>query len=99
MKMDLKNINSLLSKELPNLKSKFQVATLKIFGSYIRNEQNSKSDLDLLVTFTKSPDLFEFIELENYLSDLLNLKVDLVMRSSLKLHIGKQILAEARPVS
>ena len=96
--MDLKNIKAVLQKELPRLKSEFQVATLEIFGSYVQNKQIPSSDLDLLVTFSKSPNLLQFIELENYLSDLVDLKVDLVMRSSLKPHIGKRILSEARPI-
>jgi len=98
MKNDLKNISSVLRKELPKLKSEFKVATLEIFGSYVRNEQNAKSDLDILVTYSKAPDLLQFIELENYLSDLFELKVDLVMRSALKPNIGKRIISEARPV-
>ncbi len=98
MKKDLKNISSVLRKELPKLKSEFKVSTLEIFGSYVRNEQNSKSDLDILVTYSKAPDLLQFIELENYLSDLFELKVDLVMRSALKPNIGKRIIAEARSV-
>ena len=98
MKKNLENISLILSKELSKLRSEFNVESLEIFGSYVRNEQNSKSDLDLLVTYTKSPDLLEFIELENYLSDLFGVKVDLVMRSALKPNIGKQILTEAKPV-
>ncbi len=98
MKKDLKNISSVLRKELPRLQSKFKVSTLEIFGSYVRNEQNLKSDLDILVTYSKTPDLLQFIELENYLSDLFELKVDLVMRSALKPNIGKRIIAEARSV-
>lgn len=98
MKSNLKNISSVLRKELPKLKSEFKVATLEIFGSYARNEQNAKSDLDILVTYSKAPDLLQFIELENYLSDLFELKVDLVMRSALKPNIGKRIISEARPV-
>jgi len=54
--------------------------------------------LDILVSFSKTPGLFEFIRLENYLNDLLGIKVDLVMRTALKPNIGKQIISEARPV-
>ena len=93
MKNNLENIRSILHRELPKLKSEFNVATLEIFGSYVRDEHNPESDLDILVTYTKAPDLLEFIELENYLSDLFELKVDLVMRSALKPNIGKQILS------
>jgi predicted nucleotidyltransferase len=98
MKENLENISLVLRKELPKLKSEFKVATLEIFGSYVRNEQSAKSDLDILVTYTKAPDLLQFIELENYLSDLFELKVDLVMRSALKPNIGKRIISEARSV-
>lgn len=98
MKKDLKNISAVLRRELPLLKSEFEVSNLEIFGSFVRNEQRPDSDLDILVTFTKAPNLFQFIELENYLSDLFQLKVDLVMRSALKPNIGKRILSEARPI-
>jgi len=98
MKKDYENIRLALSKELPKIKSSFNVSELDVFGSYVRNEQKDDSDLDILVTFSKVPDLFQFIELENHLSDLLGLKVDLVMRSALKPNIGKRILSEAKPV-
>ena len=96
--MNFKNIISILRKGLPTLKSDFNVESLEVFGSYVRNEQKPKSDLDILVTYKKSPDLLEFIELENYLSDLFGVKVDLVMRSALKPNIGKRILSEAKSV-
>jgi predicted nucleotidyltransferase len=53
------------------------------------------SDLDILVTFKEVPSLLTFIAMENYLSDLLGVKVDLVMKDSLKPKIGGQILREA----
>jgi len=69
-----------------------------VFGSYVRSEQNMNSDLDLLVTFKEIPSLLTFIAIENYLSDLLGIKVDLVMKDSLKPKIGQRILREAIPV-
>ena len=65
-----------------------------VFGSYTRDEQSPSSDLDLLVTFHEPPSLLRFIELENYLSDLLGVKVDLVMKDALKPRIGERILNE-----
>ncbi len=53
------------------------------------------SDLDLLVEFDTTPTLFSFIRLENELSQLLGVKVDLVMKDGLKPALGTQILAEA----
>ena len=85
----------ILRKNLPYLTEQYQVATLEVFGSYVRSEQRKDSDLDILVTFSKSPSLLKFIRLENDLSDRLGVKVDLVMKDSLKPHIGQQILSEA----
>ena len=98
MKIELKNITFKLKKELPKLKSQYNVAALEVFGSFVRNEQNANSDLDVLVSFSKTPSLFKFIELEDYLSELLSVKVDLVMKSSLKPNIGQRILAESQSI-
>lgn len=77
------------------LKEKYNVKEIGIFGSYVRNEQKKKSDLDVLVTFDKTIDLFTFIELENYLSDILGVKVDLVMKEGIKPRLKERILNEA----
>ena len=98
MNNKLNNILLKLKVELPLLRTQYYVTSLEVFGSYVRNEQTPKSDLDILVTFSKAPSLFKFIELEDYLSDFLSVKVDLVMRSSLKTNIGQRILAEAQLV-
>ena len=87
-----------LKKMLPLLHEKYHVQTMELFGSFVRDEECDKSDLDLLVTFYEIPTLFEFVALENYLSDELNIKVDLVMRDNLKPEIGKRILGEAQPI-
>jgi len=83
-----------LRQHLPELRDKYSVSYIGIFGSYIRGEQTKDSDLDILVQFEKTPGLLKYIELENYLSDLLGVKVDLVMKSALKPNIGKRILNE-----
>lgn len=98
MKKQIENIFSILRRELPKLQLQYNVDTLDVFGSFVRDEQTAKSDLDLLVTFTKSPSLFSFLELEDYLSVLLGVKVDLVMKSSLKPNIGQVILSEAQAI-
>ena len=87
-----------LKNMLPFLQDKYHVQTLEIFGSFVRGDEREGSDLDLLVTFYETPTLFEFVALENYLSDELNVKVDLVMKDSLKPEIGKRILREAQPI-
>jgi len=57
---------------------------LGIFGSFARNEQNSKSDIDLLVKFKETPSLLQLIKIENDLSIKLGVKVDLVTDGSIK---------------
>jgi predicted nucleotidyltransferase len=64
----------------------------------IEEHFSKDSDLDILVTFKEDPSLLTYIAIENYLSDLLGIKVDLVMKDSLKPKIGQQILREAIPV-
>ena len=87
-----------LRQHLPELAEKYRVRSLEVFGSYVRNEQTPDSDLDVLVTFDKAPGLLGYISLENHLSDMLGIKVDLVMKTALKPRIGQNILREAVPV-
>jgi len=83
-----------LRKHLPELAKQYDVETIGIFGSYVRGDEKKTSDLDLLVTFTRKPGMFKYLSLENHLSDLLGVKVDLVMDSALKKRIGDQIRSE-----
>ena len=83
-----------LRQQLPLLAERYQVESFGVFGSYVRHEQRSGSDLDVLVTFREPPSLLRFIELENYLSDTLGVKIDLVMKDGLKPRIGQRILKE-----
>ncbi len=76
------------------LAEKYKVKEIGIFGSYVRGEQKLKSDVDLLVDFSESISLLDFIHLENELGVLLGVKVDLVMKTALKPRIGKHILEE-----
>ena len=92
--MNVSEIKSILQAHKQELKEKYKVAEIGIFGSYVRGEQKEGSDLDVLVEFDGSIGLFKFVKLENYLSEILGTKVDLVMRGGLKPRIGKHILRE-----
>ncbi len=83
-----------LKQHFPEIKEKYSVSYLGVFGSYVRGEQTKVSDLDVLVEFDETPGLLKYIELEYYLGDLLGIKVDLVTRTGLKPNIGKHILNE-----
>jgi len=94
----LDEIKNTIRRNLDYLKSEYNVLTIEIFGSYTKNLQSNNSDLDLLVTFSKAPSLIKYITLENYLSSILGLQVDLVMKKSLKPYLKEIILSEIHPI-
>ena len=93
---DVEQIKKKLEELKPELKDQFKVKSIGIFGSYVRGEEGRGSDLDILVDFEEKANLslLDFIRLENYLSERLGVKVDLVERETLKPRIGKHILGE-----
>lgn len=91
----IEDILLILRRNLQDLRERYSVRSIEVFGSYVRGEQDEDSDLDILVEFEKVPGLFKYIELEDYLGDLVGLKVDLVMKRALMQKIGGQILSEA----
>ncbi len=91
----VKEIKKKINEHKPTLKERFKVKSIGIFGSCLRGEQDERSDIDILVEFSGVIDLFEFMRLENFLSDILGREVDLVMKDALKPRIKKRILEEA----
>lgn len=94
--LNLDRIINILKEHKEELKEKYRVREIGVFGSYVRGEQKNESDIDILIEF--EPDarisLLDFVGLENYISDLLAAKVDLVEKQALKPRIGKHILNE-----
>ena len=83
---------------MPVLKEKYGVDTIELFGSYVRAEQTRKSDLDILITFSKPYNLWELIDVKEFLKKKLRMKVDLVPKDSIKPLLKEQILQEAMPI-
>jgi len=92
----IEEIKNKLEELKPILKERFGIENIGVFGSYLKDKQNRKSDLDILVEFKESANLslLDFIGFENYLGEVLGVKVDLVEKSVLKPRIGKHILRE-----
>jgi predicted nucleotidyltransferase len=80
----LADVKRTLRDEMPYLRRHYQVDQLGICGSFARGDQTDDSDVDLLVTFTETPDLLEFVNLKRYLEDALQRDVDLGMPMALK---------------
>lgn len=90
----LEEIRNILAQHKEDLRQKYKVKEIGVFGSYVKGLQKEGSDLDILVEFEGEISLLKFINLENYLSQILGIKIDLVMKDSLKPRIGRRILNE-----
>jgi len=90
----LAEIQEILRQKKPILRERFKVKEIGIFGSFVRGEEKDTSDLDILVELERPVGLIKFVGLQNYLSDELGEKVDLVTKSALKPRIKKNILSE-----
>lgn len=85
-----------LSTQLPFIQKQFHVKEIGLFGSWTRQEHNEESDIDILVELEdKHNDLFNFIDLKNYLEGIFNKELDLVMKNAIKPRIKDKILKEA----
>ncbi|MCS7207976.1 MAG: nucleotidyltransferase family protein [Fimbriimonadales bacterium] len=86
---------------MPELRQRYRVRSLAVFGSVARGDAHARSDIDLLVEFddAEAPlSLWEFIALRNHLSDILGVRVDLVEPHTIRPAYRATILQEAEPV-
>ena len=91
-------ILTLLRAALPELRRRWPICCLLLFGSVARGDANATSDLDVLVEFDKPVSLSSFLALEAALAEIAGRRVDLVSRPALKPFIGARVLEEAVPV-
>jgi hypothetical protein len=95
----MQNTKSIIRKLADNKETIFKnypLMEIGIFGSYVRGEQSSDSDLDILIDYDhrKRFSLLVLISLQNYLSELTQLKVDIALKRKLKTAMGYYILKE-----
>ena len=94
MKDSLTEVKKVIRRYKKELRRRYGVKEIGIFGSLVWGKVKKNSDVDLLVEFEKPIGFFKFLELEEHLSHLIGRKVDLVSRKALKPHIGRYILEE-----
>ncbi len=92
---ELEQLITRLREAKTELRDRFGVREISLFGSRVRGEGRPTSDLDLLVEFERVPGLLRFLELEEYLSQLLGIQVDLVRKASVREELRAEILGEA----
>ena len=87
------NIIATLKSYKPEL-SKFGVQNIGLFGSYLRNEQSDKSDIDLLIDFEPGKENFDnyMAVYDIFQSIFKDEKVEVVTKNGLSKHIGPKIL-------
>lgn len=90
----LKEIEAILRERGDELAIDYGVTKIGIFGSCVRGDASSGSDIDVLVESNRPVGFFKFLELEECLSEWPGAKVDLVTRAALKPHFGRRILSE-----
>ena len=91
----IEEIKNILNKNKDYFTEKYNVSNFLLFGSYAKNLQTAESDIDLLVNFSKPVDMFEFIDLQEYLTEIFNKKIDLGTVNGLKSFVKDSILKEA----
>ena len=79
----------------PQIFQKFRAKEIQLFGSNVRKEQDSGSDIDILVDFEDEADLFDLTGLAIFLEDELRQKVDVVPKRALRKELKESILNEA----
>jgi predicted nucleotidyltransferase len=90
----LEELKQILRQNKLLLQEHYQVTQLGIFGSYARGEQTPESDVDVLIDYERAPTLFKLVELQDFLSSLTGLRVDVVTKNGLKPRIRERVLSE-----
>ena len=90
----LKEVEDVLRENKKELKRRFGVSKIGIFGSYASGKANNHSDIDILVDIERPSGIFELMELQDYLAKLLGRKIDITTSGSLKQLIKKEILSQ-----
>ncbi len=83
-----------IAAHLRDLKERFRIRRIGIFGSFASGSEREESDVDVLVEFSKPVDIFTFLELKEHLEKLLDRRVDLVTEKALKPPIRDEVLKQ-----
>ncbi len=88
-----------IQRNADQIRQRFKVKKLRVFGSTARGQSTDASDVDVLVEF-EGPSRFDtFMDLKFFLEDLLGAKVDLVTRKAIRPSMRQAIEAEAVDVA
>jgi len=95
MKSSREQILQALTDNLKTVHDRFGVDSLSVFGSIARDSLTPESDVDILVRYHETPGIFSFLDLKQYLEEIVGRPVDLVTEGALKKQLRSKILQEA----
>lgn len=94
MSKELQNNIKIIDKNFDFIKKSYNVKNIGFFGSFARGQNKKGSDIDMIIEFSKPVGFFQFVQLEDFLSNILNGQVDLVTKNGLKPAIKESVLKE-----
>lgn len=93
--MDCVNIIKELNHLLPELKKRYGISHIGVFGSQVTGNAYQGSDIDILVTFLEEKETFDnYMDLKFFLEEKFGNTVDLVIEDSIKARIKERIIHE-----
>jgi len=93
--MYIEEVKNRLFDKKAEIRKRYHVKKIGVFGSIVRNKQTKKSDIDILVEFEKGhKDFFNYMRLKYYLEELLGRKIDLVIKEAVKPQLRERIFNE-----
>jgi uncharacterized protein len=91
----LSTIKKILRDHKTLLRDQYHICRIGIFGSYVRGDMHKKSDVDVLVEFSEPISLIRLVSLENYLTRIVGVRVDVVPKDDIRRELRDSILKEA----
>jgi len=90
----LEEIKTILRENRDIIRVRYKAELIGLFGSYVRGDTHKDSDLDVLVEFYETASLLDHAALQNYLTDLVGIRVDVVPRKNIRKELKERILNE-----
>lgn len=90
----LEKVKQILRENFEFLTNMYRIRSMGIFGSYVREEQKKESDIDILVEFNEPISLLKLVNIENFLTDFIGIKVDLISKEDIRPELKETILSE-----
>ncbi len=90
----LEEIKSILIQFKPVIEQKYHITALGIFGDYVKGNESDNNEVNILVDYVEPPSLLDLVDMEYFLTDLLQIKADIISKNGLKGARRERILSE-----